>query len=159
MLPFWADQEPLKTRCSAEICLRQARDYGRLKSRFTVKGWLTLPSPRSEQGPTDADRQVFLELRRRYPDLKPSIAGLLFGQYERYQGEVAETYGKPGVPTLAQPEEIWGHASLEGFRIEKGPNSSIPSLRLAYTFEWDEFRLFYVYLWDWEVVRVEEDHG
>jgi len=110
-------------------------------------------------GPMDADRQVFLELRRRYPDLKSGIAGLLFGQYERYRGEVAETDDEPGVPTLAQPEEIWIHTVLEGFRIEKGPNSSIPSLRLAYTFEWDEFRLFYVYLWDWEVVRVEEDHG
>ena len=109
-------------------------------------------------GPTDADRQVFLELGRRYPDLKPSIANLLFGQYERYQGAVAETYGKPGVPTLSQPEEIWDHACLEGFRIDNGRNSSIPSLRLAYTFEWDKVRMFFVHVWDWEVVRVEEDH-
>ena len=110
-------------------------------------------------GPTDADRQVFLELRRRYSDLKPSIANLLFGQYTRYQGDVAETYGDPGVPTLSQPEEIWDHTCLEGFRIDNGRNSSIPSLRLAYTFEWDKVRMFFVHVWDWEVVRVEEDHG
>jgi len=110
-------------------------------------------------GPTDADRKAFLELQRRYQDLKPNIANLLFDQYKEYQGDVAETSGEPEVPTLSQPEEIWDHTHLEGFRIDKGPNSSMPYLRLAYRFEWDESRMFYVYLWDGEVVRVEAEHG
>ena len=110
-------------------------------------------------GPTDADRKAFLELQRRYQDLKPNIANLLFDQYERYQGGADETSNEPAIPTLSRPEEIWDHTCLDGFRIDKGPNSPMSYLRLAYRFEWDDSRMFYVYLWDGEVVRVEVDHG
>jgi len=126
---------------------------------FHSEGVVGVAVSAGQTGPTDADRKAFLELQRRYQDLKPSIANLLFDQYKEYQGDVAETSDEPEVPMLSHPEEIWNHTCLAGFRIDKGPNSSMPYLRLAYGFEWDESRLFFVYLWDWEVVRVEIDDG
>ncbi len=102
---------------------------------------------------------MFLELERRYPELKSSIAEMLFGEYQRCQSEAAEIGRQQDLPALSQPEEIWRHACLEGFRIENDASSTIPYLRLAYTVDWDQDRFFYLHLWNWEAVRLTMVHG
>jgi hypothetical protein len=101
-----------------------------------------------ESGPTDRDRQAFLELQTRYVELQSSVASTLFKEYENYPSEIDE----PFVPQISSPTEIWQHTSLDTIDIGEDDASSMSVFGLSYSFDWDSEHSFDVEVKDWDVV-------
>ena len=96
-----------------------------------------------EGGPTDAHRETFRELVRRYAALSPDIAAALYALFAPYEKE--SDAGR--LPRPASADEMWRIVSLDWVHIEDGER-----LRLGYGFVegagWDD-AMFTVSVENW----------
>ena len=83
-----------------------------------------------------------VQTKDEHGELKPAIAEPLFRLYE-------------DSPELSGPEDVWKHARLVSLTLRVPSETADPQFTLAYTFEWDEWQVIQVSLFDWSVTRVD----
>lgn len=83
------------------------------------------------EAPTEAQRERFREFARRYPELEPALASVLFNLYAPYLDELDE-----GLPRPANPAEIWGMVDLGSITLEA--DGSLQALHGFHEGLWDD---------------------
>jgi hypothetical protein len=116
--------------------------------------WVDVPG--TKRGPSEAARRAYHELGRRYDELSPGIAALLFDQFDASFG----AYPPDGVqlPAMAQPLDILKHAELTSVWLRLEPDTGEPTIVLAYGFAWDPGHCYDVTVRRWEATALDV-HG
>jgi hypothetical protein len=108
-------------------------------------------------GPTDAQRERFQVLGRRYPEVVALIERPMFELYEEARKWMLEV-ATPGVAQpLEGPAAIWRVATLFGIAFDEETAAGIADLVLAYDIRWQNEHYFRVGLRDWTFLTIEAD--
>ena len=98
-----------------------------------------------ESGPTDRQRELFTELRRRYPQLREMMAEPLAAEFEtiRRDWELES-------PPLSSCSDVWNVARLYAIEINKAEHQN-GDLVLDHSIDWDADHDLNVAITDWKI--------
>jgi hypothetical protein len=113
-------------------------------------------------GPTEGQRQLFLELKRRYAELMPELRRPLFDASRLWREGWRQAL-PPDLPAgedpadITGPEDVWRVVKLEQVAILPENYAEYPDLDLClnYLTPWDEEHLLRVLIGNWRVMEVD----
>jgi hypothetical protein len=117
-----------------------------------------------DEGPRENQRQLFIEFKRRFEEMRAAVERPLFDEYQACREACKAEYEasdelrprfESDFPFLQNPTEIWSIAHLSHVEIQGDDQID---LALTYSIDWaDDDHDLSAHVWNWKVVEVGKE--
>ncbi|MCE9556505.1 MAG: hypothetical protein K8T91_24410 [Planctomycetes bacterium] len=91
---------------------RLVRRRGAWHGLVDVNGWVEVRVYADYPGPTDNQRQQFIEFRERFDEVRMAIQSPLYEYYRSEKDDYENDNEHDGIPAVLQPGDIWKASQL-----------------------------------------------